>query len=478
MGEASDVGFPVGWGVAIAAGVRRVDGGRVVIGGTPLRILRLSAAGARVVDRLEAGEPVAAGVGARALARRLVDAAIADPVPAPGGGPSADEVTVVIPVLDDAAGLARTLAALGPVGRVVVVDDGSAVPVEEPAEGPAGVTVLRHDRPRGPAAARNTGWRHAGTEVVAFVDADVEPEPGWLGRLLDHLGDAAVVAAAPRIRSTAGDGATPPDWLVAYEAVRSSLDLGPAPAPVRPGSRVPYVPTATLVVRREVLCTLGGFDEALHVGEDVDLLWRLAAAGHGVRYEPASAARHPCRPTPRAWLRQRFRYGTAAADLAERHGDAVAPLQISGWSVLAWGLVGLGHPVLGAAVAGGTTVALTPKLRGLDRPLAEAVRIAGTGNLYAGRAVADAVRRPWWPFALVLATVHRPSRPALAAAVVVPAVLEWREQRPDLTPARFVAVRLVDDLAYGTGVLAGCWRRRSAKALRPRLTGPFRAGDN
>jgi mycofactocin system glycosyltransferase len=456
--------LPAGWRLTFDPSTRRADGGRAVIGGTPLRILRLSAAGASLVDRLEAGDPVPDGTAARALARRLVDAAIAHPAPPPGAGPTPDDVTVVIPVLDDAAGLARALAALGPAARVVVVDDGSAVPIEVPD----GVTLLRHDRPLGPAAARNTGWRHATTEVVAFVDADVEPDAGWLERLLGHLGDPATAAAAPRIHSTQGAA---PRWLASYEADRSSLDLGPAPAPVRPGSRVPYVPTAVLVVRRGALEELGGFDEAMHVGEDVDLVWRLAAAGHRLRYEPAAGATHPARPTTSAWLRQRFRYGTAAADLAARHGDAVAPLHISGWSAAAWTLVGLGHPVAGAALAAGTTVALTPKLRALDRPFAEAVRIAGTGNLYAGRAVADALRRPWWPAAVALGVARPRSRPALLAAAVLPALLEQRS-------ARHVAARLADDVAYGTGVLAGCWRRRSARALRPALTGPFRASDN
>lgn len=634
--------FPAGWRLRFDSTTRRTDGGRVLIGGTPLRVMRLSAAGARLVEAWEAGDPVGDGDGARRLARRIVDAAIAHPLPpsdrppatapaarrvageataARAAGASADaasadgtvrvrsdrarsfgaapkerahpepartpapaDVTVVIPVLDDPAGLARTLARLGPVAEVIVVDDGSADPAAiarvagartgelagsvERAEmagagdaagsgapGPGetaarGVRVLRHERTRGPAAARNTGWRAAATPVVAFVDAEVELEPGWLAALLAHLGDEAVDAVAPRVRSATGSG-VPPDWLVAYEDTRSSLDLGPDPAPVRPGSRVPYVPTAALVVRRSALEEVGGFDEDLPVGEDVDLVWRLAAAGHGIRYEPAVRATHPCRPSAQAWLRQRFRYGTAAADLAQRHGAAVSPLHVSGWSAAAWGLVGLGHPLAGAALATGTTVALTPKLGNLGRPLAEAVRIAGLGNLYAGRAVADAVRRPWWPAAFALAVFHRRSRLPLLAAVVAPPLLERRARcanssaSPDAPPpdteghdvvappaeavgrasvapasadvgraavgpasaedasgaavaprssdgpssaaraggasrlgvVAYVALRLVDDVAYGTGVLAGCWRRRSASALRPAFTGPFRAED-
>lgn len=440
----------VGWRLVLDPGARRTDGGRVLIGGSPLRILRLSPAGAAWLDAVAGGEPVPPGATSERLARRLVDAGIAHPRPPAGAAPfTPADVAVVIPVRHDDAGLARTRAALGDVGEVVVVTDDGA-------------------QPRGPAAARNLGWRRTERPVVAFVDADVEPAPGWLDALLAHLADGAVGAVAPRVRSRP-DGA--PDWLARYDATRSSLDLGAVPATVRPGSRVPYVPTAALVVRRDALDAVGGFDEALFVGEDVDLVWRLHGAGWAVRYEPAATATHPCRPTLGAWIGQRYRYGTSAAALAARHGDAVAPLGISGWSALAWGAVVAGHPAAGAGVAAATTAALVPKLRGLEHPGREALRIAGLGNLWAGRSVADALRRPWWPLALALGVLHRRARPALLAAVVAPSLLE---PLPD-SAARQIragALRLLDDLAYGAGVWAGAARARSARALLPRFSGP------
>ena len=64
--------------------------------------------------------------------------------------------------------------------------------------------------------------------------------------------------------------------------------LPPRPGPARRRScaragRVAYVPAACLVVRRAALGE--GFDESLRVGEDVDLVWRLDAAGWLVRYD-------------------------------------------------------------------------------------------------------------------------------------------------------------------------------------------------
>ena len=264
-----------------------------------------------------------------------------------------------------------------------------------------------------------------------------------------------------------------PSTLAAYEAVRSPLDLGPSGAEVRPLSRISYVPTTTLVVRRSAYDDVGGFDPDLHWGEDVDLVWRLVERGWRVRYDPSATAVHPIRRTWRAWLRQRVDYGSSAADLHARHGDAVSPLATSGWSILTWGLVLAGFPGTAALVAAGTTAALVPKLRALDHPWTEALRIAGTGHGWAGRHVARTLWRTWWPASVALAVVARRTRPALVAALVVPALLDRRERRPDLDLPRYVALSVLDDVAYGTGVWLGCLRRRDLGALLPRFTGPI-----
>jgi hypothetical protein len=210
----------------------------------------------------------------------------------------------------------------------------------------------------------------------------------------------------------------------------------------------------------------------LRAGEDVDLVWRLHGRGWRIRYEPSVFVTHPSRPNLRSWLRQRVTYGSSAAPLAQRHRNAVAPLSVSPWSALAWSLVLVGRPLAGCAIGAATTTALTPKLRRLDHPALESARIAGLGNLYAGRSVADALRRPWWPLITLLAACSRRTRPALLAAVVVPPLFEWRERRPRLDPLRFAILRLLDDVAYGTGVWIGCLRERNAQALLPSFSGP------
>jgi len=458
--------------VALDPGTRSIEDGAVLVGGSPVRMLRLTPAGRSLVDRLAAGEPVPPSEAARRLTRRLLDAGLAHPRPPAVAGPA--DLAVVVPVHDDADGLAATLAAVAtgrPGPAVVVVDDASADGRGVGAVGRAGgASVLRRSVCGGPAAARNDGWRAATAELVAFVDANCEPDPGWVDVLLPHFSDPLVAAVAPRIVSGADPAA--PGWLAAYEGECSPLDRGVREGDVRPRSPVAYVPTATLIVRRAALEQLGGFDESLTVGEDVDFVWRLAAAGWTVRYEPRATVRHPMRPTLRAWLAQRFRYGTSAAGLAGRHGDAVAPAVLSLSTAAGWGLLAAGAPLAGAAVAALSIVARTgrPSRRGpAGLPPYEAARLAGLGQLRGGLALATAVRRAWAPAAVLLAIAGRRFRPAIAAAVVVPPLVEWCTRRPRLDPFRFGALRLADDLAYAAGVWTGCARERSIRALLPAL---------
>jgi mycofactocin system glycosyltransferase len=456
---------PAEFGVALDPAVRRPRPD-VLVGGHPIRVLRLRPAGGEQVDAWERGGAIGPTRAAGSLARRLFDAGIAHPCAPVGAGPPVTAVTVVIPVRDRPGGLASTLDALAGVAGVIVVDDGSRHPV--PA---AGRCVIRHHTPRGPAAARNTGWRAARTPFVAFVDADCAPAPGWLTALLPDFADDAVGAVAPRIVTVSGPGT--PAVLAAYERCRSPLDLGRHPAAVRPGSPVPYVPTAALIVRRQALLDASGLDEGLRFGEDVDLVWRLHRLGWRVRYQPATTVTHPARSGFGPWLDQRFHYGRSAPPLASRHGRAVAPVALSPWTAAAWGLAVSGHPAAGALVVAATSAALARRA-GPDRATARTLAgLALTGNLRGGAALAGAVRRAWLPPAVAGAALsarlgRRTPALALAAALVIPPVAAWVRQRPaGLGPLTWSALCSLDDLAYQAGVWAGVVESRSAAALLP-----------
>jgi hypothetical protein len=127
-------------------------------------------------------------------------------------------------------------------------------------------------------------------------------------------------------------------------------------------------------------------------------------------------------------------------------------------------------PVAGLAISAGTVVALARKLRSLDHPWEESLRLAGLGNLFAGRILASAITRAWWPVAVALAVVSRRARRLVLAAALLPPLIDWVRERPPLDPLRATVVRLADDVAYGTGLWEGVVRERNAKALLPDLT--------
>ena len=439
--------------------------GNLVIGGSPLRLFRMSHGGALAVDAMIAGEALSPLQ--LQLARRLADAGALHPVYTDSDATAAD-VTIVVPAYGTP--VAATPAFDG-VSQVIVVDDASPQPIRAAA----GHRLLRRAANGGPGAARNTGLTEVTTPFVAFVDSDTIIDSAsageWLMPLLAHFADERVALVAPRVIADGEGNGT----LQRYEANRSPLDLGPEPARIAWGTRVSYVPAATIVCRVAALHRLGGFDESLRFGEDVDLVWRLARDGWVCRYEPAVEVRHRTRPDVRSWLRQRVGYGTSSAPLAARHPGALAPLRMSGWSAAVWALIAVRRPFIAIGVAGATSGALTRKLR--DLPSGEALRLAGLGHLYAGRQVASAVTRAWWPIMVPLAVAMRRLRPGVAAAFVVPALIDWATQPKRLDPVRAVLLRAADDTAYSVGVWKGMRRLRSAAALVPSFTNWPPRGD-
>jgi mycofactocin system glycosyltransferase len=427
--------------VPVPEGCRlRLDGRtRVLHAGRTLlspagRMLRLGEGGPQAIADLREGTGSPA---ARRLGRTLLEASAAHPYPDPR---TAEDVTVVVPVKDRADALDRCLTAL-PGLDVLVVDDGSEDPGAVEAVCRQHGARYVHRSNGGPAAARNTAIPLLAKDVVAFLDSDCVPEPGWLERLRGHLDDPAVGAVAPRVVGGA----------------RSPLDLGSRPASVRPGGEVSYVPTAALLFRRSALTP---FDEQLRYGEDVDLVWRTVDAGWHVRYDPAVVVGHEEPRSLADRLVRRFRYGTSAAALAQRHRDRLGHMVLPPWPTAVLVLALARRPWLAAAVAGASAVRLDRQVHDLPVSVSlVAQSVRGTG-LGLGRALALLGPLAW-------AAAARDRRVALL--LVAPYLVEWGERRPGLDPLTYAATALLDQAAYGAGVLVGCLRERNGAPLRPRL---------
>ncbi|MDX6722699.1 MAG: hypothetical protein QOD73_1103, partial [Solirubrobacteraceae bacterium] len=186
-----------------------------------------------------------------------------------------------------------------PAALILVDDRPEAQPEALAAAVPAGaagrVEVLATGG-RGPAAARNAGWRAGRAAWVAFLDDDVVPQPGWRGAL-DHDLRALrpeVAASQGRIVVPLPSGRRPTDWernVAGLEHARWA--------------------TADMAFRRSALEQVGGFDERFPRAyrEDADIALRLLDAGH----ELAAGRREVLHPVPPAgrWVSVKKQAGNA-----------------------------------------------------------------------------------------------------------------------------------------------------------------------
>lgn len=443
---------------------RRPRNRSLLIGGSPLSLLRFSGATVPHLDALEWGCTAPDDRLVRLLLRR----GIVHPVvsSADGRADLVADLTVVIPTLlrtaADRDRLTALISSLAPL-QVVVVDDASPVAPFVPSDSAPRCGVIRRVTTGGPAAARNAALGEISTRLVAFLDDDVAADANLVLAVSGHLDDPEVVLAAPRLVSPSPSGS---GILARYEAISSPLDMGPRRALVRRGGRLSHLPGALLVARASALRAVGGFDESLRFGEDVDLLWRLADEGRCV-YDPTLVASHQPRPTLRAMVRQRFGYGLSAAPLARRHrhlaydGHLLATVALVTFA-LGWWRIGVGVAMLSVA-----QICLRLARKGVD-PVT-AVGLAGRGHIASARHLARAVSREWLPLAMVTAAVSWRGSLALAGAVGLPAAVDWfrglRSGRAT-DPVSFVAIRCLDCAAYAGGVWTGMFRDHSPAAIR------------
>ncbi|GAA3847391.1 glycosyltransferase [Streptomyces phyllanthi] len=236
---------------------------------------------------------------------------------ATGHGEDAGDATyaVVIPTLGR-PGLGVCLRALaeasGPKpARVVLVDDradteGPPVTLDLPPSLRSRTTVVPGGA-RGPAAARNTGWRAAGrVPWIAFLDDDVMPGPTWCDDLALDLAEVTgrTAGITARIEVPLPAHRRPTDWE------RGTAQLATAR----------WI-TADMVYRREALEAVGGFDERFRRAfrEDADLALRVLDAGWTLT-EGGRTTLHPVRPAGR-WTSVRLQAGNADDVLMTRlHG--------------------------------------------------------------------------------------------------------------------------------------------------------------
>jgi histidinol-phosphate phosphatase family protein len=259
---------------------------------------------------------------------------------------------------------------------------------------------------RGPAAARNRGWRSASADWIAFLDDDVRATSDWLKQLALDLEAAPLPIAASqgRLRVPLPVDRRPTDWERNVAALQGARWI-----------------TADIAYRRSALEQLGGFDERFKRAyrEDAELALRAVSAGYQLVTGNRSSE-HPVRQAS-AWISLRAQAGNIDDALVTRiHGrdwyrKAGSPKGRRGWHVV-------------------TTLAL----------------IAGLSGLFTGRRWASRAGLTFW---------------ALATGDFA-----WRRIRPGPRTRSEVLSMLLTSLAIpplAVGYwLAGLWRWRSAARLQ------------
>lgn len=198
------------------------------------------------------------------------------------------DISVVVATRDRQARLRALLSALQAQTlererfEVIVVDDGSRdetpAVLADAGAGPLRLRACVQPESRGPAAARNRGWREAEAEVVAFTDDDCEPAPGWLAALLD-------IARARPGAIVQGRTLPNPDELDGLGAFARTLEV------TEPS---PHYQTCNVLYPRALLARVGGFDEDYGSpdGEDTDLGWRVRSTGVQAIFAPDALVHH------------------------------------------------------------------------------------------------------------------------------------------------------------------------------------------
>jgi N-acetylglucosaminyl-diphospho-decaprenol L-rhamnosyltransferase len=233
--------------------------------------------------------------------------------------------------------------------RVIVVDNASPEP-SLPSVADLPVETVQLDRNRGFGSGCNAGWRRGSAPFVLFLNPDARIDRESLDALIGAFG-ASVGIVGPRI--LAEDGSLEFSRR-RYPRLQSTFAQALFLHRLFPGAewvdevvrdRAAYENAGTadrlsgacLLVRREVLESLDGFDEGFFMYcEDKDLCLRSSLAGWDVRYEPGALVVHAGGASaPRAGLlpvlaASRLRYATkhrsAVSAFAERVGIAIGAL--------------------------------------------------------------------------------------------------------------------------------------------------------
>jgi cellulose synthase/poly-beta-1,6-N-acetylglucosamine synthase-like glycosyltransferase len=227
---------------------------------------------------------------------------------------------VVIAARNAQATLARCLDAATtldyPTYEVILVDDGSTDATVRIARNYPNIRVIEAP-PGGPSRARNIGIGEARGDIVAFTDSDCVPEKAWLAELAKGFTGQEVAGVGGDQGSPADDTPFGREVQGFFKAIGLVTDYIKTAATLTETS---HNPSCNSAYRKQILEEVGGFDEALWPGEDLDLDVRIRSRGYRLLYNPAARVAHYRPRSYRGLARMMRRYGACQWPLILRYG--------------------------------------------------------------------------------------------------------------------------------------------------------------
>ena len=190
--------------------------------------------------------------------------------------------------------------------EIIVMDGGSKDATVKTAESfSVKVVSIRLNAP----AAYNYAMKIAMHPVLGFIDADAKVESQWLRKLVPHLEEPKVAGVSGSIETW--NVQNPWAKSIGYELKNRYSRIG---------KYTNRIATMNLLLKKEVIEEVGGWDENLPSQYDTDLGFRISAKGYKIAYEPNAVCYHYNRSTIRAYFRQQLQYGKNTLKLYFKHG--------------------------------------------------------------------------------------------------------------------------------------------------------------
>ena len=166
---------------------------------------------------------------------------------------------------------------------------------------------------------RNLGIKSSSRpDFYAFIDADAYPRRDWLRKGIKEFLSSSTIWAV------GGPNISPPDdpvWRKAVGNAQKSFFVSGQRSFRKKIARSRFcldLPTCNLIVKKETVDMLGGFNEDLIIGEDIELCNRIVAYNRKILYSNEVVVFHHQRSLFRPFIRQRFIYGFSALSVVEK----------------------------------------------------------------------------------------------------------------------------------------------------------------